>query len=266
MVKNIIKWVKTPAGIISCTILAATILLVVFNELCFQTKLEDYTSGVVTGFIGIIVTVVFVQFLFDRKNIHDSKAQEGKAIARANRVLQNYLSRYKLLYYCIATPIADRDFKNATMPDAFTLKDMRDLHQPSLLITLSITKPSVDSFLEIELTIRNHMIAMLNNIDFKYYSEIGTILLSFIETSILGDVRGSFFVMPNMFFGKEETAKIIHRMLDEDADELYRKIRAGEEGKGAHLVHPYILLYAMMNDERGLIRQYNEHVSRIGDF
>ena len=43
--------------------------------------MSDYVSGIITEIIGIIITVVFVQLLFSRKNKNDKKELEKKRLS-----------------------------------------------------------------------------------------------------------------------------------------------------------------------------------------
>lgn len=64
------------------------------------------------------------------------------------------------MYYCVATPLQERSFDNVKMPESFTLKDMRDLHQTSLLVKEGFSNGSVEAFLQIELELRKELISL----------------------------------------------------------------------------------------------------------
>lgn len=88
--------------------------------------------------VGVFSAMILVWFI-DEINEHiqekKNRAKEIDEIIRSNRLLQLYIERYKVFFYCVITPMKERDFKNMKFPTDFKLKDMRELHKQTLLVS-----------------------------------------------------------------------------------------------------------------------------------
>ena len=78
--------------------------------------------------VGIFSAMILVWFI-DEIN----ERIQNKENKKANRILQQYIERYKLFFYCVVTPIEQRNFEKVEMPLNFTLKDMCELYETSML-------------------------------------------------------------------------------------------------------------------------------------
>ena len=75
----------------------------------------------------------------------------------------------------------------------FIFEDMCDLYEQSLYTCEGIFEPSIVLLYKAEEKLRNYIIDMVENIDFKYNEELLQILMRFVESSIEYDMRGAIF-------------------------------------------------------------------------
>lgn len=219
----------------------------------------DLTIGVFSA----MVLVWFIDEINERISKRKSREKEKAEIKRLDKVLKCYIDQYITFFYCVATPLESRNFRAVAMPKNFTLKDMRDLHQTSFLINQKITRGSVDSFLQIELDLRREIISIIERYDFNYYPKFIDIFLNFVQTSLEYDCRSAILDPALLNLGNKSWEDTVRELLDNKADEYYNRIKQGEE-LCRNIVHPYMLLYDMMNTERNLIEEYQEEIKKLG--
>lgn len=244
-------------------VLLVCIAVIITIKECFAfPNLSDYLSGTATETIGIIITILFVQRLFDRKNEQDAIAAEAKALLRSNTVMSLYLSQYKDFFFCVTTPIEKRSVIPHNMPVEFTLKDMRQLHQSCGMVKYGILKPSVDGFLEIELIIRDYIVSILKEINFDYHHEIEKILLEYIDVSLRYESRSALMLEKTTTLGGKPAVDSVPKMLEDHADKFYQELLSGKH-MIANAMHPYAFLYMLMNQERDILLRYSEEIQKI---
>mgnify|MGYP001028918857 FL=1 len=118
--------------------------------------------------------------LQDKKN----KTNEIEKIKRANRILEKYIDQYWLYFYCLTTPVDQRNFDNPILKSNFLLQDMQDLYTTTLLVSDALSRVSIESFINSEADLINEIKVIVREIDFFYYPYIQECLLSFIEVSL----------------------------------------------------------------------------------
>lgn len=256
------SWLRSPSGIISIALFIIIVVLYIINALFYDVMITDYSSGIVTEFIGIIVTVIFVQVLFDRKNINDEKETEKKAIMRFDKVMQQYIDRYRIFYYCVHTPLEERNFENIDLTDDFCLKDMRDLHQISLLMSEKTSGSAIDSFLKTELALRNYIHIYLGSVEFKYFPLISEVLLQFTETSIKFDHTEAILEAKWLSMGEKTSAEFVSDLLKDMADDFYKDMCNGIR-RESNMIQSYIVLYEMMRIECSALISYKVEIDRL---
>ena len=80
--------------------------------------------------------------------------------------------------------------KNKDLLRDFSFTDMADLYKLSTVLSVELLRPSIELFYEAEQMLRNYMIEMIKNIDFKYNKNIENVLIEFIKKSKEMDVSG----------------------------------------------------------------------------
>jgi hypothetical protein len=237
-------------------------ILIILNHLnIINEEISNYSFGLVTEIIGIIITVIFVDLLFKRKNLIDEKNNEAKSIMRMHKIFKLYFNDYRVMYNCVVTPIKDRHLEMKAYDNGnFELKDMSDLYKISTIFPLGMFKPVIESFIEMEHRLRYYIISMLSNIDFKYDIELSDILIDFIKISITYDSSSEILDIKNQRYGEKKAVDIISEDLIKLGDDYYKKYLKGE----GHLtlIHPFIFLYEMMKKEREVLLKYFETIKK----
>lgn len=182
--------------------------------------------------VGIFSAMVLVWFV-DEINEHiQDKANEKtevEKIKRADRILQQYIERYQIFFYCVVTPIEQRDFENVEMPSEFCFKDMRELYLTTMLISEGIFDSSIQCFVRAETQLREEIELTLRDIDFCYYPKIRECLLEFVETSLKYNQKEAWVTAKTVTIGNKTLADDVKDMLESVADERYMEIKSGKK-------------------------------------
>ena len=140
----------------------------------------DLSMGIFSG----MILVWFIDEINERLQDKKEREKESEKIIRFNRVTQLYIERYKLFYYCVSTPIKNRDFKNMKLSNNFKLKDMRDLHKTTTLVSEGFDDTSIRSFLLAEGELKSEIQSLIKEVDFYYFPQIRECLTEFVEISL----------------------------------------------------------------------------------
>lgn len=251
------NFITKPATIV-CSILI--IVLILLWELG-EGHWYKYYDGIFTELIGIIITVVFVQCLFDRKALTAEKQQELEQIQKFHRVLQKYIQEYTFYFNCVTTPIGARNNQSEEMNDDFNFSDIRDLYMPSLSMRNGFIKPSIRCFYQYEQEIKNYMIAILTHTQLKHYKEIERLFLKFITASINGDFSDTILM-------NEKNKSVIDTVIDiikNKSDEYIEGFENRNPSYISNMVTPYYVLYNLLIEERNIIKEYQTLISLILD-
>lgn len=232
------------------------------NNYVNPVLLKEIAYDLSIGIFSAMVLVWFIDEISNHIQERQSKDAEVEIIKRFDKILQCYINKYIVMFYCVTTPIAERKFENISMPEEFTLKDMRDLHKTSLLMKEKMYGASVESFLQVELELRNEFQSLIEKYNFEYFPQLPQIFLDYIQVSITYDSRGAISEAKNMTSGGQKMTDIVHDSLKDSADSLREKMLKGED-QGGNLVDPYIFLYEMMRQERNIILQYQKEVKNL---
>lgn len=232
--------------------------------------LKEILYDLSIGVFSAMVLVCFIDEIGQRIQIRQSKEKECAMIKRFDRVLQQYIDRYIIMFYCVVTPVEERfkrvngsnGYLGVKLPETFCLKDMRDLHQPSLLLEDGLSGSAVSSFFDIELLIRNEFIRLVENYDFEHYPFFPDIFLRFIDVSLKYDCRGNILEAPRQTVGEQSMVVTISERLKNNADDFYKEVLAGK-GSSSNIMTAYIFLYEMMKQEREIILQYQEEIKKL---
>lgn len=216
--------------------------------------------------VGIFSAMILIWFI-DEINEHiqekKSKEKEIEKIIRFNRILQLYIERYKLFYYCVSTPIKDRDFQNMKLSNDFKLKDMRDLHQTTTLISEGIYDTSIKSFLFAEEELKSEIQAVIKEIDFDYFPQIRECLTVFVEISLRYNQKKALLEAEQLKVGNEKSLTTeISELLENKADTFYSELQAGKQYSGG-LMHPYIYLREMMKVQYDALANYEQEMKKF---
>lgn len=216
--------------------------------------------------VGIFASMVLVWCVDEIGEIvrtGESKKREISRIKGVNKVLQVYIDKYTVFYYCVVTPIENRDNNKTSLVENFMLSDMRDLYMQTLLITEEPFRSSIDAFYETETILRNELTRLVTENVFQDYQQIERIFTDFNYISISNDSRSAILGYRNETIGNRKLTDYIHDILkDGTVDKLYQDYLDGKD-QSANLGHPFIILANMMKKERTLILQYQEEINKI---
>lgn len=232
------------------------------NNIVDVTLVREIAYDISIGVFSAMILVWFIDEIGNHIKEQQSRKKEITQIKRFNKVLQRYIEQYTTMFYCVSTPLSNRKFDEVTMSDSFTLKDMRDLHHTSLLVKEGITNSAVDSFLDVELGLRNEFASLVQKFDFDFYPQFADIFLEYIQASIKNDCRAGVTANTNLMRTNKDYFKEIHDLLESKGEEYYTKALS-EEGMPATIIHPYMYLYEMMKLQRKLILQYQTEIKKI---
>lgn len=255
----LIKIVLTLVSLFGVLFFSNTIFADISIKLpCSESMLYDISMGIFSSMILVWCIDEISKHIQERQ----SRQQEITLIKRFDRVLQLYIDQYTTMFYCVVTPIAERDFDDVRMPEHFSLKDMRDLHQVTLLAKEGFFSGSVDEFLYIELELRKELISLTHRYNFEYYPQIVRIFVDFIRESIKYDCRSGISSNKKQMQLDKTYSIMIHDLLEKQGEDYYNRA-LNDDGFSATVIHPYFYLYEMMKHQRELLLQYRAEISTI---
>lgn len=224
----------------------------------FHPFISNYICNIVTDCIGIIVTLCFIQNIFDNYDTNKEKQEELKKILRYDEIISIYIDNYIRYFYCITTPL-DKRFKeiNSSLHD-FKLQDLCDLYSFSAMVTAPLFQPAIEIFYKWEQELRKTFMNTIRNIDFKYYPEIGNLLVDYINNSLTKDVSDAIISYKNVNNGIKNFQKMIK---SDYIESHYLKFK--ENSLGANLATPYFILFDLLHIELTIINQYKNEIEKI---
>ena len=263
------------AGVTSIVLIVAAVILIAIANFDFswmpkqQNEItNDLLLGLATNLMGIIVTVSFVQHLVDRQNEANERREEDAMILRYHKYMQALIRRYLKYYYNITTLQKDRRDTceiDQVLQREFLLSDMADMYKGSLYLNEGFNESSIELFYKAEHEMKDYMLKILSNIEFKFNPKLETLLLDFAVKSTDLDMSGQIIeraVLKNTQVGSRNI-KMIENMLSNESLDWLVKFKRGElEG---NLMLPYVILYYNIQDQIRIIKEYTEYVNEIAN-
>ena len=260
------KLFSKPAFVVCIFLIPLLVVLLILGEGNF----EDYYDGIFTEVIGIIITVIFVQWIFDKKNMKDmadkeknkneqEKKQELERIEKFNRILQKYIQEYTFYFNCVTTPIGKRDDTKDDLNESFGFSDMYDLHKSGLSLRKNINQSAIYYFYEYEQKIMQYIIAVLTQSQFKYYKEIDKLFLEFINVSANGDFKD--FILANE--ANKGTVDFITNVMKHKSGKYIEGFERKDVKYTSNIAYPYYILYNLLIAEKRIITNYQKLIESI---
>jgi hypothetical protein len=225
-------------------------------DFCLPAKsfLKDYVRGTFTETLGIIATLIFVQYIFSETEEKDDRKVEIEAIKRANKVLSLYISEYKMYAYRVVTPLKNRSNNICEeIPKDFRFNDMHDLFFPSL-ITIDGHEPVVLLCLEAQNKIKKAIENIIININFKYFPELSSLLIEYLE------VAGKY----NLYDGIKEYC-VANKEIRETIISIIKEHSGPLEYLPSNLKNNFIALHNLIIYHREYFERYNEIIKDINE-
>ena len=227
--------------------------------------INNILIGIATNLLGIVVTVSFVQFFIDKKDKDQERKEEVETIKRYHRHMKALIRRYLMSYVSLTTRLVDRD--KVDIDDAFTrdfkLSDMADMYKTTMFLSEGFTESSIEFYCDAEHKLRDYMLKMIENIDFKYSNELKDSIQNFVEKSADLDMSG--ILLDLSFRQKHGIDKAIidsvEKTIADENEDWVEKFGRGEL-KG-NLMLPYVILFFAVHDQVRMIKEYSEIVERL---
>lgn len=259
------NWFLTAAGKVSTSLLAVSFVLLLFA--CINNKSNNIDSifiGLATNLLGIIITVSFVQFFIDKQDKEEEKRDEIEKIQRYHKVMVLLIDRYTLFFQCLTSTNEERT-KYVGRKDLlrdFSFSDMADLYKFSRVLSVELLRPTIELFYDAEQELRNYMIEMLKNIDFKYNKPIESLLIEFIKKSKEMDVSGVIINNQKILFDNEKSVDTISQYIkDEDNYNWVQKYKQGQ--LSGNVMTPYVTLFFLLKNEGKIIMEYQQLINSL---
>ena len=169
-----------------------------------------------------------------------------------------------MFYMSLTTRLKDRSVHGAEDPfdHSFKFSDMADLYKSSLYVGEGFRESSIELFYQAEENLRNYMLKMLENIDFKYNFEFEELLQEFVTKSAGLDMRGQILglIQTSMGGNNKATEQISEWISDETEDWLGKYQRRELTG---NLMLPYVILYYSIQDQMRMIKEYKRLIEKL---
>ena len=265
--KNSFKWFNSAAGLVSSILLLISFILMYIAYLLCNDYINNTVNVLIcisTNLLGIIVTVSFVQHVYSKQDDSRKRLEEKDKIMRYHTVLDILIKRYCMFYVSVTTPLSKRNISDLQLSfqQDFKFEDMRDLYKVSDYITDGILSSSIELFYKEEELLRGFLIMMSNNIDFKYYPDILRTFLSFINSSLSMDVKGTILGNVHVFSNKKKLSEIAANMIAANPKKNWEK-KYDSGNLNGNLIVPYVILFKLMKKERQLIIDYLDQIKKL---
>ena len=271
-VEKIGRWIRRPTGKASLWLILASIVLALLgaSDLGNLTEraaanINSILFGIATNLLGIAITISFVQFFIDQQQEKDDRTEEARRILRQDRIMQELIEIYTVQYNQLTTPFDERKgfpaFDSTKLNLEFVFTDLRDLYQVSILVRDKIYCSAIVSFYESEQKLREYCSVSLRDIDYKYYPEIGELLLNFVRISTSFDVRNVILSFVPKSMDDQEMSSYISKLIGDNSTNWVELAHSGE--LGSNIMIPFVSLYDMLKAEGQLIVTYCEAVKKV---
>jgi hypothetical protein len=281
-VNKIIQWIKSNNIIIliSLPLLVIDIILAFLDN--WKIK-ENYLSGIITEIIGIIITITFVNLLFNQNNEKIEKELERKKIIRICRIVDLYLPRYIMHFNQLTNhPNTIFDCKILELsnsagslihdgPCSMAMNSNQNLfskqeinidyinfsclYESSRLFISGGFRSNIDCFYYYEKYLLDSFKRLLTEVDFKYYKEFEKLATNFIDISITNDISDFLEYNRKIAYdtGKERKLKILEDTTILASKDFNKKQDLSNKHRN---LFAYGMLKGLLNTERSILNQY----------
>jgi len=226
---------------------------------------KGYVTGIATEIIGMIITTIFVQWLFDRSDEKKKQMDEAGMILRADRIVSLLINNYEIYLSWITHD--EQTGETAPLDRAFSITDLQYVHDICLSMMKDYTRSRVSLFLENELELRKLFTSLIQNIDYQFNDEILQCQIEFVSLSIKWDVREGILKNETMTFGdgekKQRFTDEIKRWLSDGTAEKIQKALLEGTLDHSNEMQIYVLLYEMIDRQRLLLVAYREFIKEL---
>ncbi len=265
--KKVLLWLKTSAGkitifllIFGCLLIGTSFLPVFKQSSHLRDNFENVLIGIGTNIFGIIVTISFVQHIFDKQSEKNEKELEREKIIRFSQIMSFRIQKYFAVFSQITTPLSEysKESEKKINPD-FKFEDMKDLYFPCLLMSEE-QKSAISVFYAEEKHIKEYMFRMIEKIDFNYFPNIQKLLLAFIKQSEAYDVSNAILKYEQMNDGY--MIKHISQQISTNPTDHW--VELFESGNlPSNIINNFVLLYRLLQKEFFILTEYNKAIQEL---
>jgi|GEM_PF-1353233 len=215
-----------------------------------------------TGFIGIWITISFVQYFLDKQNEREEERQENATILRYNRIMSILLQHYFRYFFCVTTPIAERNNYNSITPNTkFNFCDMQDMYKTTAFSIDNLMEPAIASFYKSDNEIHRYIHRMIENIPFKYNMNIARILMNITEIYLASDSKDAILGNMNNIAGGRKLSESISEDIKNTSNDWVKMFDNGQ--LQSNIMFPYVLLYKRLKTEIVLLNEYQKCIEKL---
>lgn len=218
-----------------------------------QSFLQDYIRGSFTETVGIIITLIFVDYIFSRNDELERKKTELDDITRTFKILDVYIVTYRKYAYQVTTPLDQRrrqEKNSSNLELDFEFNEMRDLFEPSVDI-MDDQDPVVLKLLDAQGSIKELIEEILLNVDFEFYSEFAELFTDYLKTINKYKLYDSITWAYNSYNEEgQRTSELISNLIKEHEGEV--------KFLEKNIINPYVALYYLIRYNLKFFRKYEK--------
>lgn len=228
--------------------------------------IQDYIRWSFTETIGIIITVIFIQYFLDKKNEEDLKSKEIEKILRRDILISYYNDNFWDYAKNITFPDIPKEkwslsLDEIKLEENFDFKRLKSIFMPSLSL-FDWSEPAFKMYFGNQEKFIELIKSILLNDDIKYFKEYEELLLDYIKNiepnNPYKSINNSYIMFQNARNNKQ--LKDIHDFLD-------LKIIKEHEWPvvylNSNIKNYYIRLYQIINYNIKFIKAYKEMMNKI---
>lgn len=271
--RKISTWIYSAAGKVSIILITFIILLffLIFSTygekfITIETAntLNNILIGIATGLIGIVITVSFVQYVFDKQDEYRKRSDEIRSIKRYDKYMNTLIRKFFMSYISVTTRLNERTTVDLDNPfnHSFKFSDIADMYLPSMYLNEGFLEPSIVSFYRAEENVREYMLRMLENIDFKYNLALENILLDFVTKSADWDVRGNIISAIDTKIKKnQKLSEYISKLISDEKTDWLEKFQRNE--LQGNIMFPYVMFYYNIQNQARILKDYTDYIKTL---
>jgi hypothetical protein len=173
-----------------------------------------------------------------------------------NILLSKIFEQYKVISWCVTTPILRRTSESGMNIDMnFTLNDMKDIFDPSLIMRFPLQEAVVDRYIKIQRKLVKELVSLIKVVDHTNWPELPELCQEIISAIEEHDYSEVILSSSNMFWGGRPQRDIDAEYLKESAEDDFVIV-------GNHALDPYRALALQIKKVIPLAEKFEELVEK----
>ena len=264
-IKDIPKWIKSPAGIttIMCIVIGV-ILFLIANSINsnLSMNISSVFISLSASMFSIIATVTFVQFYLNKQQISDVKKEENKNIIKYSNYIQLLLSWYTIAFNQLLTPITEIQGMNKDkLKENFNVSDLCEANFNSMLLKNGLNESRIKVFFEIENKVNSAFAKMPETITIEHNCKLYMLIIEFLTVSITYNSQDALETNYKYIYKGQDALSKTREWIQKDADDFYRN--RFNTDNASNMLSAYCFLYELMIKEKRVINEYIELIRTI---